>query len=413
MIPEETDVAIAGAGPYALSLATHLRALGVQTRVFGPAMKFWLDMPRGINLKSLGFATNVCVPRSGFRFVDWCRARGLEDFEPCPMSSFAAYGLWVKDQLVPDVDPALVRRVSRLGERQFEVVLADERIVRARRVVLATGLSYFAYVPEVLAALPAPLVSHTFDHTDYDVFRGLDVAVVGGGASALEAGALVHESGGRAQVLVRDEASFSTKMSRNRPLLARLRAPNSVLGPGLKSWALEKMPMAFWFLPERQRVHFVKTHLGPKGPWWIKDRLLGHVPVHDRTSIVGAERAGDRVRLRVRHAAQGERTVEVDRVIAGTGYVVDVDRIEYLDPALRAGIRRVEKSPALSLRFESSVPGLYFLGLAAAMSFGPLFRFVAGAEFAAPALARHLAGARAPRMRRVAEAQPDVSSGVP
>jgi hypothetical protein len=37
----------------------------------------------------------------------------------------------------------------------------------------------------------------------------------------------------------------------------------------------------------------------------------------------------------------------------------------------------------LSHRFESSVPGLYFLGLSASVSFGPLMRFMHGDEFAA------------------------------
>jgi len=37
------------------------------------------------------------------------------------------------------------------------------------------------------------------------------------------------------------------------------------------------------------------------------------------------------------------------------------------------------------------VPGLYFTGPAAANSFGPLMRFMVGAEFAAPRLAAHLA----------------------
>lgn len=47
--------------------------------------------------------------------------------------------------------------------------------------------------------------------------------------------------------------------------------------------------------------------------------------------------------------------------------------------------------PVLSGRFESSVPGLFFVGLAAADSFGPLMRFVAGARFAAPRVVGELA----------------------
>jgi len=82
--------------------------------------------------------------------------------------------------------------------------------------------------------------------------------------------------------------------------------------------------------------------------------------------------------------------------------VLDFDRLEYLDAALRERIRRVERAPALSLPFESSVPGLYFVGPMAALSFGPIFRFVSGASFVAPVLARHLARrARSTRERSV------------
>ena len=51
---------------------------------------------------------------------------------------------------------------------------------------------------------------------------------------------------------------------------------------------------------------------------------------------------------------------------------------------------RTDRAPTLSMRFESSVKGLYFIGPMSAMSFGPLFRFVAGANFTARTLARHL-----------------------
>ena len=84
-----------------------------------------------------------------------------------------------------------------------------------------------------------------------------------------------------------------------------------------------------------------------------------------------------------------------DHVVAGTGYALDVDRLRYLDADLRLRVLRVCYSPALSLRFESSVPGLYFVGPLSALNFGPVFRFVAGARFAAPAVAARLAASRA------------------
>jgi hypothetical protein len=49
----------------------------------------------------------------------------------------------------------------------------------------------------------------------------------------------------------------------------------------------------------------------------------------------------------------------------------------------------------LSSSFESSVPGIYFLGIAAANSFGPVMRFAFGAGFAARRLTQTMAKALA------------------
>lgn len=69
----------------------------------------------------------------------------------------------------------------------------------------------------------------------------------------------------------------------------------------------------------------------------------------------------------------------------------NIDRISFLDESLRSQINAVEQSPILSSDFESSIPGLYFVGPAAANSFGPLQRFAVGAGFAARRVSRNLA----------------------
>jgi cation diffusion facilitator CzcD-associated flavoprotein CzcO len=93
----------------------------------------------------------------------------------------------------------LVANVSKAGDG-FEVTLASGRRVRARRVVVSTGLCYLARHPEVLRDLPRELARHTCPISDYSEFRDKVVAVIGGGASAIETGALVHEAGGTAEI---------------------------------------------------------------------------------------------------------------------------------------------------------------------------------------------------------------------
>jgi hypothetical protein len=80
----------------------------------------------------------------------------------------------------------------------------------------------------------------------------------------------------------------------------------------------------------------------------------------------------------------------VDHVLLGTGYDVDIARYNFLSPELLAGVRRLNGYPDLGRGFSTSIPGLHFIGAAAARSFGPLLYFVAGTEFASKELASYI-----------------------
>ena len=95
--------------------------------------------------------------------------------------------------------------------------------------------------------------------------------------------------------------------------------------------------------------------------------------------------------LLLSHQDGTEKDLHVDHVIAATGYKVQLQRLGFLDPELRRQMKTFKDTPVLNTNFESSVPGLYLVGLAAAPSFGPLCRFAYGAKFTAPRIAKHLA----------------------
>jgi hypothetical protein len=82
------------------------------------------------------------------------------------------------------------------------------------------------------------------------------------------------------------------------------------------------------------------------------------------------------------------RQRRVDHVLLATGYRVDISRYEFIAPQLLGAIGAINGYPRLNSRFECSVPGLHFMGAPAAWSFGPLMKFVAGAEFAAKTVTR-------------------------
>lgn len=383
------NVVIVGSGPYGLSLAANLRARGIGFRIFGESMRFWRDMPIGVNLKSFAFATTISIPIRGHSFPEWCRQNGLEDFEPCTMQSFAAYGLDVQKRFVPELEQSLVTRIER-APPDFETTLASGEVIRSRRVVVCTGLSGLEYIPDALRGLGREHMRHTARVPDYSEFRNKRVAVIGGGASAIEAGALVHEAGGTSEVFVRGpKVIFHSRTPRTRPWSARLREPISALGASRKGWILQNFPLIAHYLPYDRRMRLFRGYLGPESPWWIKDRVLGKVSINLEREVVDASVKGDCILLAVRDAQNVIKEFEVDYVIAGTGYDADIDRVPFLGVPLRNGIQTIDGTPSLNSNFESSVRGLHFVGPLSGMSFGPLFRFVAGAPFAARRLSRH------------------------
>jgi thioredoxin reductase len=391
MSRSKVDVAIVGAGPNGLSLASYLADSGVERRIFGLTMRAWRDMPPGMNLKSFGFATSIPCLRPHYTFPEYCRARGLEDFEPISFTTFSEYGEWFQQQLVPDVETTLVSRVDRQGDG-FEVTLDSGEVFHARRVIVAAGLSYFTRTPEMFKALPAGFVTHGSDTRKYvesNQYAGKDIAVVGAGQTALEAAALLHEGGARVQILARRDVWWSDPFS-ERTLKDKLLNPNTVVGPGRKNWVLQHLPWLPYYLPAERRVRLAKTYLGPLGAWWLRPRVDGKIHIERQIALLSAVVDDNKVALKFR-AGQDEKLIRVDHIISATGYEADVDRLPFISPNLAADVKRIERAPELSPSFEStSVPGLYFVGPVASFSFGPLVRFVAGAEFTVPRVSRHV-----------------------
>ena len=128
----------------------------------------------------------------------------------------------------------------------------------------------------------------------------------------------------------------------------------------------------------------------------MRDRVIGKVTIYLEHEFIGAKPHEDGVVLIL--SSDGEkRELYADHVICGTGYKPQLSRLPFLDGELLSHIKAVDGTPVLSGNFESSLPGLYFVGAIAANTFGPVLRFACGAEFAAPRLARHIA-----RYKRVA-----------
>jgi hypothetical protein len=272
-------------------------------------------------------------------------------------------------------------------------------------VVVACGVIPHAWVPPELLALapegPSPdgLLSHTAQYADLSGFAGRRVAIVGAGQSALESAALLAEAEADVHVLVRQPDVLWGLAPNDDPnrWVQRLVKPHSGLGEGWSLRTLSGAPQMVRFLPERARHALVKSVLGPSGAWWLRDRVEGRVDMRVSAPVVAARPEGDGVLLEVGRSDGGIDSLHVDHVLAATGYHVSLDALNFLSPAVKKGIRLTGAAPMLNAGFESSVPGLYFVGLTAAATFGPLLRFVYGTEFAS----RRVEAAVRSRLRRV------------
>ncbi len=389
-----TDVAIIGSGPYGLSLAAYLQKNKIDRTIIGKAMGTWRhQMPASMSLKSEGFATNLYHPDGLFTLRDFCKANGIAYADigiPVQLSTFCAYGEAFQKKFVPDLKDTLVTRLSRDGEG-FHLDLENGESIRARRVVVAAGITHYKYLPPVLAGLPPEFISHSSSRGRLDHFKDQDVIVVGAGSSAVDVAVTLREAGARAQLVTRRPSiSFHDRAPDKRSLMTRVRAPWSGLGPSWRSRLACDLPLIFHRMPQEFRAKVVKKHLGPSAGWFTKEKIVGHVPMHVSVSVVGAEVNGNKVHLKLRDSFDNEKELVADHVIAGTGYRTDISKLPFMTNELCEQIVIEETSPVLTRNFESSVPGLYFVGTAAALSFGPLLRFTFGAGFASPRITGHL-----------------------
>ena len=305
-----------------------------------------------------------------------------------PIDLFVRYGEWFQEQAVPDVDRRTLTDLAPNG-RGFHLRTADGEEFHARRAVVATGISPFAHRPPQFVDLPASLVSHSFDHADLSGFAGQRVAVLGAGQSALESAALLHEAGATVEVIARAKGTYMLPGGASSGVLKAVRSalsplvrpPFDIMGPRIVSWLIAA-PRMFRRAPRSVQQFLTAARCGCR-----RKRLVSRLRPVTMTSgctITAAMPAGAQLRLRL---SDGSERV-VDHLLLGTGYRVDVARYPFLAPALRQAVRTREGYPQLNVGFESSVPGLHFLGTPAADSFGPLCRFVVGSKYAARELTR-------------------------
>jgi thioredoxin reductase len=356
-------------------------------------MQAWSDfMPPGMLMRSEAFASSLYAPQRGFALEDYCTHKGIR-YQPLGMhlsrETFVDYALWFQQHLVSHARVVDVLDMHRV-DGQFHFHLSDGSSLAARRVVLALGLKGFERTPAALQGLPREYVSHSGEYGSLDWVREKDIVIVGGGQSALGLAALMHEVGGRIRVLARERVvTWNSKPDSTRGIISKLLRPEGRIGPGWPAHIVAEYPYVFRALRRQRRKEIVNSSWGPSGAWWLHDRVANQVEVSLNSEIRHATVENNRVALRVVCNNQ-ELRIEASHVIAATGFKTDIGRHAFLSKEIVQSMSLVDGVPELTRNFETNVRGLYIIGPASAYSFGPVMRFVYGAKYAAPHVARHI-----------------------
>lgn len=381
---DDIDIAVIGAGPHGLAAAARLRRAEVEVRVIGDPMSFWRSMPEGMWMRSRRDGSSIASVDGPLSMEAFAAATAKQVPRHPTLDEFIDYGLWFQRHAVPDVDRRHVVRVERHGER-FLITMSEGAPLRANRVLVAAGIAHFTRRPALLRGLPEESASHVADHRRLDVFKGQNVVVVGGGQSALECAAIMHEHGVDVEVIARSEQVHwlhGDKLMDSFGVLAPLLYAPTDVGPmGISR--LVATPNLFRRVPRPAREVIAARAIRPAGASWLRPRMT-EVPITTGTSIVQARPNGSGLRVELSDGSKRK----ADHLLFATGYEVDIRRYPFLDHELSQRIRCVGGYPVLRRGLESSVPRLHFLGAPAARSFGPVMRFVSGSWFSSEAVTR-------------------------
>lgn len=212
------EVAVIGGGMAGLALATELRHLGVKAVVFDQSEEGfegpWATTARMQTLRSPKQLSGPALGLPALTFRAWFEAQfGLgawEQLDKIPRLQWAEYLRWYRRVLRLDVrNRHRVTWVQPRADGCVELSIdADGQAlnVSARHVVLATGRDGLGgpWVPAVADALPREYWAHSADGLQDHWFVDKRVAVIGGGASAMDAAGTALEAGARSvDVLVR------------------------------------------------------------------------------------------------------------------------------------------------------------------------------------------------------------------
>ena len=366
------DLLVIGAGPYGVATAAFAKSRGLDVIVCGKFMEFWKrSMPDGLFLRS-DEEWHLDAEQI-HTFKEFVKEAGYtkEQIEPIPVSVFLEYADWFRDRKELDIHDCYVTGLSG-SEGVFKARTDSGHAISAKRVVVAPGYRCFRKLPDdIVKLLPDGSFKHTSDHKNFEELKGKRCLIIGGRQSAYESAALIAEL--PAEKVFMSHRHQTPKFIPSDWSVLEEMAENTSNDP---SW---------WrSLDQSSRERFVsraveagRLRLEP----WLWPRLQkGNVEIFEGTALESASRSDSGVQVRLSNGKE----FEVDDVVLGTGYEVDVSKLGFVSPALKDALGTGSGSPLLDEGMQAAgVDGLYFVGMISAKDFSLVFGFTRGCPVAA------------------------------
>ncbi len=350
MIP----VLIVGAGPYGLSLANYMSVMGQEFKIIGKPMELWKEHTFSeASLRSEMATSEIAHPQNAYSIQTFRTQNGLDKGQPSDrieVKEYRQYIDWVLNALPYEIQPEYLTNLSQ-GSDCFEAKMESGEILKAKQVVIATGVAHHLKVPAEFSN--AKYLIHSYYTKEIEALQGKKVLVVGAGQSAAEAMEICRKNENQVHWYARKEPRFYSEP---------LDLPKWIFNLVVKSAGLfRRMPhrlIQYWF------SIFSATTMTPD----------------HRAKLVNVNRFSSLPDLST-----------YDHVISATGYDYTLNHMNFLADELRGRLEMRASMPRIDKNFMSSMRDLYFIGPPTEMFFGPPMKFMIGSQYVAPRLSKQLA----------------------
>lgn len=237
-------------------------------------------------------------------------------------------------------------------------------------IAVATGHLQHRFVPEYIRALPASRWAHSADSYLVEKVAKRRIVVIGGGLSAIEIAVLLSEAGSDVSVISRRD---------------RTSAMVPYYGGLVADWLERSRQNPEWWMSldteAKGRIIAMIEDYNPMTAWLASRVTNLQLLIEEEVSRIQPTVGSVLVQL---HSG---RSVECEYVVAATGFRPLVSNLDFLLKVRdEVGIATTEGAPWVDRNCLSSIPGLYFCGLLASPSLGPVMRLIAGTAVASPAI---------------------------